>query len=85
MIPKLTQWFMSEECRALDNCDFYSEQYWMDVDDVELDEDDMNVVSNEPKSTAVENGNCQLLAPAMMKQTLSTVVELLVNHQPRVN
>ena len=39
MIPKLTQWFMSEECRALDNSDFYSEHYWMDVDDVEMDED----------------------------------------------
>jgi hypothetical protein len=85
MIPKLTQWFMSEECRALHNCDFYSEHYWMDVDDVEMDEDDMDVVSNEPNSTAVENGNFQLLAPAMMKQSLSTVVELLVNHQPRVN
>jgi len=85
MIPKLTQWFMSEECRALDNCDFYSEHYWMDVDEVEMEDDDMDVVSNEPNSTAVENGNFQLLAPAMMKQSLSTVVELLVNHQPRVN
>ncbi len=55
MIPKLTQWFMSAECRALDDSDFYSEHYWMDVDDVEMDEDDMDMVSNEPNSTAVEN------------------------------
>lgn len=54
MIPKLTQWFMSAECRALDDSDFYSEHYWMDVDDVEMDEDDMDMVSNEPNSTAVE-------------------------------
>ena len=51
MIPKLTQWFMSAECRALDDSDFYSEHYWMDVDDVEMDEDDMDMVSNEPNST----------------------------------
>ncbi len=63
MIPKLTQWFMSEECRALDDSDFYSEHYWMDVEDVEMDEDDMDVVSNEPNSTAVENSNFQLLTP----------------------
>lgn len=63
MIPKLTQWFMSAECRALDDSDFYSEHYWMDVDDVEMDEDDMDMVSNEPNSTAVENSSFQLLTP----------------------
>lgn len=63
MIPKLTQWFISEECRALNDSDFYSEHYWMDVDDVEMDKDDMDVVSNDPNSTAVENGNLQLLTP----------------------
>ena len=60
MIPKLTQWFMSEECRALDDSDFYSEHYWMDVDGVEMGEDDVDMVSN---STAVENSNFQLLTP----------------------
>ena len=64
MIPKLMQWFMSAECRALDNPDFYSEHYWMIVDDVEMDEDDMDMVSNEPNSTAVENSNFQLLTPS---------------------
>ena len=64
MIPKLTQWFMSEECRALDDSDSYSEHYWMDVDDVEMDEDDMDMVSNEPNSTAVENSSFQLLTPS---------------------
>ena len=64
MIPKLKEWFLSEECRALDNSDFYSEQYWVDVDDVEMDEDDMDVVSNEPNSTAVENSSFQLLTPS---------------------
>ena len=52
MIPKLTEWFISEECRALDNCNFYSEHYWMEVDNVEMDEDDVDMVSNEPNSTA---------------------------------
>jgi hypothetical protein len=53
MTPKLTQWFMSAECRAmiLISSDFYSAKYWMDVDDVEMDEEDMDVVSNEPNST----------------------------------
>ncbi len=60
MIPKLTQWFMSEECRALDDSDFYSEHYWMDVDEVEMDDDDMDMVSNEP---TVENSSFQLLTP----------------------
>lgn len=64
MIPKLTQWLISEECRALDDSDFYSEHYWIDVDDVEMDEDDMDVVSNDPNSTAVENSNFQLLIPS---------------------
>ncbi|KAJ3376365.1 hypothetical protein HDU84_000290, partial [Entophlyctis sp. JEL0112] len=64
MILKLMQWFMSAECQALDDSDFYSEHYWMDVDDVEMDEDNMDMVSNEPNSTAVENSNFQLLTPS---------------------
>ena len=35
----VAQWFMSEECRALDDSDFYSEHHWMDIDYVEIDED----------------------------------------------
>jgi hypothetical protein len=80
MIPKLTQWFMSAECRALDDSDFYSEHYWMDVDDVEMDEDGMDVVSTPRWKT----NYCHLQIQAMMKQSLSIVVECLVNHQPRV-
>ncbi|KAL5033639.1 Glycerol kinase [Batrachochytrium dendrobatidis] len=53
MIPKIKEWFMSQECQALDSSDFYSEHYWMNVDD-EMDDDDMNVL-NEHNSTAVEN------------------------------
>ena len=29
MIPKLREWFSSQECQALDASDFYSEKYWM--------------------------------------------------------
>jgi len=36
----------------------------MDVGDVEMDEDDMDMVSNEPNSTAVENDSFQLLTPS---------------------
>ncbi|OAJ42962.1 hypothetical protein BDEG_26348 [Batrachochytrium dendrobatidis JEL423] len=59
MIPKIKEWFMSQECQALNSSDFYSEHYWMNVDD-EMDDDDMNVL-NEHNSTAVENNNWQQL------------------------
>ncbi|KAL5032903.1 hypothetical protein RTP6_000938 [Batrachochytrium dendrobatidis] len=35
----------------------------MGAKNVEMDEDDMNMVSNEPNSTAVENGNLTLSTP----------------------
>ncbi|OAJ44212.1 hypothetical protein BDEG_27476 [Batrachochytrium dendrobatidis JEL423] len=44
--------FMSK-VSSLKRSDFYSEHYWMGVDD-EMDDDDMNVL-NEHNSTAVEN------------------------------
>jgi len=42
MIPKLREWFMSQERRALDDSVFYSEKYWMKVDE-ETGEGNMNI------------------------------------------
>jgi hypothetical protein len=53
MIPKIKEWFISQECQALDSSDFYSEKYWTNVDE-EIGEDDINIL-NEHNSTAVEN------------------------------
>lgn len=57
MIPKIKEWFVSQECQALDSSNFYSEKYWMNVDE-ETGEVDMNIL-NEHNSTAVENNNWQ--------------------------
>lgn len=48
---------MSQECRALGSIDFYSEKYWMNVDE-ETGEDGM-IILNEHNSIAVENNNWQ--------------------------
>ena len=49
MIPKLREWFSSQECQALDASDFYSAKYWMNADEEveEMEDDDMDMVSNE--------------------------------------
>ena len=76
MIPKIKEWFMSEECRALESSDFYSEKYWMNVDE-ESGEDDMNIL-NEHNSTAVENNNWQPHQPLTGGKTLQQVAPQLM-------
>ena len=47
-IPKLREWFSSQECQALDASDFYSEKYWMNADEEveDMEDDDMYMVSD---------------------------------------
>lgn len=49
MIPKLKEWVSWQECQALDPSDFYSDKYWINVDE-ELEADMEMVASNDQNS-----------------------------------
>jgi phage major head subunit gpT-like protein len=77
MIPKLREWFSSQECQALDASDFYSEKYWMNaVEEVEdMEDDDMDMVSD------VNSTAGRLICFTSSNSVLSLLVHICENNE----
>jgi hypothetical protein len=77
MIPKLWEWFSSQECQALNASDFYAEKYWMNADEEaeEMEDEDMDMVSD----VTVESGSFDLFY--LINAVLSLLVHICENNE----